>query len=1036
MPILNLTNKVTNLPLSIDTDVCPIATSDVKNIYIKISGGVVTEGVTPGAFLATKLTACGITYYVEEDAGAVRDLLFEVCPCAPTALGSSCDNPMKVEICGATLPPMEIELGGYDACYNGTPAHIEIIRNEDGTFVKYVAHLADGSGTIVDNAVASNISRCPETPELDVVYTNWLPICVDGVNWFVAERSQVNNVTAFDTPVKVYKQGANGIITLIAPTGTITDGYCLEKEVDCIESQYWSYGIDNTGTIFDWPSATYEMILSDGTTLTWNQTTASNAGWTAQLTEWAANIQTAANNAGLSWTVSPRYVNNLNPSDLSGSGSGLPGLPSVTIANHMVANGINARFVYIEICPGNPVPVKAVVKAHANSPTANGVYDNNGRVGYTLIATPALLSPVTKFYVCRSCGNAPVWYLSDGITLALPGQIPTCYQPCGTYALVPPPPERECQTFISDGCDNLNQSVSANFVQGIQRHTTICGDKISVNYFQTDPLDVTALIDYTLVGQFVDCTSGEVVPDPQPVCSKFEITKLYRLAGVTPGIIESEYLTGVTTGPQGDSTQAAFVIDNFSPTGAGVTLVTAPTTIAGTLGLNDLTSTSGIQDIEIHEGWIVVTQPFDLRWTAPTEGAMRFELGLCGGDLVEQFTYAKVAASTIPTPVTSIPKGIHKIKLTNLDLGGSNSDWNAQISTNGGLTWTNANIPSGVTFSTTLPYEICETIKVCEDTGVATNLVTGAVVSLSSYYTCPLACEPIVVEPTYDVTYPACDGTNAIQTVNQVVGAYVLNQENKHTERIYDVLRAVFGGTISYAFSAPLKVTLSYSGVTIANDTIRYYWTDFGDGYNDVGSNPSHTYNADGSYEVKSYGVTLSGNKILLTAKEVNISNGVITYAPPSLPQPVTASYNVLVSSAFQDYCGSLLVGSPYNADGTAYTVIGDLETDRPIIIDELEDNADYQAAIVSTPTQRIHENFVITGTAPLVIPAGAISISVTKTNNTGIVNISGDNSINFPLTFNRENFADSVNEEVSTLSAYTITGTAAGTTYKVHIIR
>ena len=85
---------------------------------------------------------------------------------------------------------------------------------------------------------------------------------------------------------------------------------------------------------------------------------------------------------------------------------------------------------------------------------------------------------------------------------------------------------------------------------------------------------------------------------------------------------------------------------------------------------------------------------------------------------------------------------------------------------------------------------------------------------------------------------------------------------------------------------------------------------------------------------------------------------------------------------------------------------------------------------------QRIHENFVITGTTPLTIPDGAISISVTKTNASGIVNISGDNGIAFPLTFNRENFTDSVNESISTLSAYTITGTLAGTTYKVHIIR
>jgi hypothetical protein len=64
------------------------------------------------------------------------------------------------------------------------------------------------------------------------------------------------------------------------------------------------------------------------------------------------------------------------------------------------------------------------------------------------------------------------------------------------------------------------------------------------------------------------------------------------------------------------------------------------------------------------------------------------------------------------------------------------------------------------------------------------------------------------------------------------------------------------------------------------------------------------------------------------------------------------------------------------------------------------------------------------------------ISISVTRTNNEGVVNISGDNSTVFPLTFNGENFTDSVNEDVSTLSAYTITGTLADTTYKVHTIR
>ena len=85
---------------------------------------------------------------------------------------------------------------------------------------------------------------------------------------------------------------------------------------------------------------------------------------------------------------------------------------------------------------------------------------------------------------------------------------------------------------------------------------------------------------------------------------------------------------------------------------------------------------------------------------------------------------------------------------------------------------------------------------------------------------------------------------------------------------------------------------------------------------------------------------------------------------------------------------------------------------------------------------QRVHENYLITGTTPTIIPAGAISISITKTNSVGIVNINGDNGTNFPLTANNENYSDGVNEAVSTLSAYILTGTVAGTSYKVHTIR
>jgi hypothetical protein len=62
--------------------------------------------------------------------------------------------------------------------------------------------------------------------ELDLLKTNWLPICVNGIQWYVAEQSIINNSTGTETLIKIYKQGANGVISTSAPVGVIIDGYC------------------------------------------------------------------------------------------------------------------------------------------------------------------------------------------------------------------------------------------------------------------------------------------------------------------------------------------------------------------------------------------------------------------------------------------------------------------------------------------------------------------------------------------------------------------------------------------------------------------------------------------------------------------------------------------------------------------------------------------------------------------------------------------------------------------------------------------
>ena len=156
---------------------------------------------------------------------------------------------------------------------------------------------------------------------------------------------------------------------------------------------------------------------------------------------------------------------------------------------------------------------------------------------------------------------------------------------------------------------------------------------------------------------------------------------------------------------------------------------------------------------------------------------------------------------------------------------------------------------------------------------------------------------------------------------------------------VCDVLTATVGGTIPYTLTGS-NVAITYTpSLTLTNDTVLFYWTDFGDGYNDVGNAPSHTYTADGSYEIKSYVVTSSGNKILLAAKEIVITAGVVTIATAN-PQTVNRVYKVSVGSAMQEYSGTTPVGTPINPDGSAYTVQGTLAWSCPVVIDELEDNA------------------------------------------------------------------------------------------------
>lgn len=65
----------------------------------------------------------------------------------------------------AIIPPIinQIETTSYKAYYQSDcskPMLVELIRNEDGTFDRYVAHLMDGTGTVIDPLLATDIGDC------------------------------------------------------------------------------------------------------------------------------------------------------------------------------------------------------------------------------------------------------------------------------------------------------------------------------------------------------------------------------------------------------------------------------------------------------------------------------------------------------------------------------------------------------------------------------------------------------------------------------------------------------------------------------------------------------------------------------------------------------------------------------------------------------------------------------------------------------------------------------------------------------------
>lgn len=264
---------------------------------------------------------------------------------------------------------------------------------------------------------------------------------------------------------------------------------CACGAPECIESREWTFGIDNTGTRFSW-DVDITVTLSDGSDFTFQQTP--TAGWSQQITLWAAEMQ-----AAMPWTVSePRC-------DLPAGCGGLPGTPTGVVLPNMFW-----RYANVQVCPGDPIPVKAEISA------INGGGAPASKLGFVLASDGPIEGPLLTFRRCQNCGEEAVWYEEDGVTPVAEGLEPRCSWPCG---LPPAPvPDALCQFDSQEGCDTTGSADPNDWIS-VVRVITICqGEEPQTNYYVEDTSDPEGgLLEYTIIDDFlVDCETGDPIPEP------------------------------------------------------------------------------------------------------------------------------------------------------------------------------------------------------------------------------------------------------------------------------------------------------------------------------------------------------------------------------------------------------------------------------------------------------------------------------------------------------------------------------------------
>lgn len=283
---------------------------------------------------------------------------------------------------------------------------------------------------------------------------------------------------------------------------------CLDKDNLCHTSKSLYTVIDNTGTRFNW-TAEIELSFTDGTTTVVTQTPQS--GWSNQLLHWNDIFGSALESKCNSFVIESRC--NILPNGCGGL------LPPPTFLQTKIPN-MKWRYLQLTTC--------------ADCITINGasVISVNGQSWEQLgwdTPRPLVLNFISGeqiFYeTCSHCSDEELeLYYYGTKDIVDEADYPICLKPCNY--IFPKSPDARCTVDTEDlGCDNNNSTNTSDWVTDVTRVIFNCDGELSVVYFRPDPNDPNALIEYTLVGQYVDCNTGGIIIEPEPVVVLDEIVK-------------------------------------------------------------------------------------------------------------------------------------------------------------------------------------------------------------------------------------------------------------------------------------------------------------------------------------------------------------------------------------------------------------------------------------------------------------------------------------------------------------------------------